>query len=72
MFKYLLTIFFTILLFFIIFIPFLSTPVGENAYHEYQESKLHKLIYCQYIEWFGAKGFSQLKYLYRCKLPTFN
>ncbi|AYF43875.1 hypothetical protein BALOs_0865 [Halobacteriovorax sp. BALOs_7] len=34
----------------------------------YQDTKLHETIYCQYVEWFGAEGFEKIKYSVKCKL----
>jgi len=58
----------TVVIMFILQVPFFSTPVGENLFLSYQDTKLHKVIYCQYVEWFGAEGFENLKYLVKCKL----
>jgi hypothetical protein len=58
----------TIIITFLIQVPFFSTPLGEGIYTSYQETKMHKYIYCQYVEWFGTEGFEKLKYLVKCKL----
>ncbi|OUR99909.1 hypothetical protein A9Q84_02445 [Halobacteriovorax marinus] len=58
----------TIVIMLLLTIPFLSTPLGEELFYDYQETKLHKAIYCQYVEWFGAQGFSQVKFYLKCKL----
>jgi hypothetical protein len=50
-------------------VPFFSTPLGEQLYANYQDTKLHKAIYCQYVEWFGASGFDKLKFVVKCKIP---
>lgn len=51
-------------------IPFFSTPIGEQLYANYQDTGLHKSIYCKYVDWFGAEGFDKLKFVVRCKLPA--
>ena len=58
----------TILAMFILIVPFFSTPLGEEFYHSYQETQVHKTIYCQYVDWFGAEGFDKIKYYLKCKL----
>ncbi|MDD0851753.1 hypothetical protein HBN50_01545 [Halobacteriovorax sp. GB3] len=58
----------TLVVTFLISVPFFSTPVGEQLYHSYQETDLHRTIYCQYVEWFGVEGFDKLKFYLRCKL----
>lgn len=54
---------------FIFVIPFFSTPLGEQVYHNYQDTGLHKAIYCQYVDWFGASGFDKVKFVVKCKIP---
>lgn len=58
----------TLALSFFLVVPFLSTPIGEQLYYSYQETSLHKAIYCKYVDIFGAKGFSKLKFVLKCKL----
>lgn len=58
----------TLVISFIILVPFFSTPVGEELYLSYQDTALHKAIYCQYVEWFGAEGFEKVKFALQCKL----
>ncbi|MGK0367434.1 MAG: ethanolamine ammonia-lyase large subunit [Thermoproteota archaeon] len=58
----------TLLISFIISVPFFSTPVGEEMFLNYQETKLHKTIYCKYVDWFGAEGFNKLKFILKCKM----
>ncbi|WP_127713963.1 hypothetical protein [Halobacteriovorax sp. HLS] len=58
----------TIIVMFLIIIPFISTPLGEELLYDYQDTALHKAIYCQYVEWFGAEGFSNIKFYLKCKL----
>lgn len=58
----------TVVVLFLIIIPFLSTPIGEEIFYNYQGTKLHKVIYCQYVDWFGAEGFSKVKFYLKCKL----
>ena len=54
---------------FFIIVPFISTPAGEELFYAYQETEVHKSIYCKYAEWFGTQGFSKLKFVVKCKLP---
>ncbi|RZF21592.1 hypothetical protein DAY19_07850 [Halobacteriovorax vibrionivorans] len=58
----------TLIITFIFLVPFFSTPIGEELYLNYQDTKLHETIYCQYVEWFGAEGFEKIKYSVKCKL----
>jgi len=51
-------------------VPFFSTPLGEQLYANYQDTGLHKAIYCQYVDWFGAEDFDKLKFIVHCKLPA--
>lgn len=59
----------TLVVTFIIMVPFFSTPMGEQLYSSYQETQVHKAIYCQYVDWFGAEGFDKVKFVIKCKLP---
>jgi hypothetical protein len=60
----------TLVISFLILVPFFSTPLGESLYHRYQETTLHRQIYCQYVEWFGVEGFDNVKFVIQCRLPS--
>lgn len=59
----------TLVVSFIVIVPFLATPIGEEIYSSYQETKVYKSIYCQYVEWFGTEGYGKIKFFLKCKLP---
>jgi hypothetical protein len=59
----------TLVIAFVILVPFFSTPLGEALYMSYQDTSLHKAIYCQYVDWFGVDGLGKLNYVLKCKIP---
>lgn len=59
----------TLCISFIVIIPFLATPIGEELYSSYQDTEVYKTIYCQYVDWFGAEGLEKVKFYLKCKLP---